>query len=79
MIMPGRVALVKWAPEGCPRDDGDQEDLFNMAHAAAEQGHLELVVWLLGEGGFEMDELVMEHAAWSGNEELKQWAQTQFR
>ena len=50
-----------------------------MAHAAAEQGHLELVVWLLGEGGFEMDELVMEHAAWSGNEELKQWAQTQFR
>ena len=73
MILPGRVALVKWAlAEGCPRDDGDEEDLWTMAMAAAQYGHAELVRWLCGEGGFAMDEGVMRHAARSGNLELVQ-------
>ena len=70
VILPGSVELAKWAlAEGCPREkDGD-----NMAYAAAEHGHLELVQWLCGEGGFAMDKYVMEVAARSGNLELVQW------
>ena len=71
VILPGSVALAKWAlAEGCPRDDGDG---FTMAHTAAWCGHLQLVKWLCGEGGFAMDEGVMEIAAMSGNLELVQW------
>ena len=44
-----------------------------MAHAAARHGHLELVKWLCGEGGFAMDEGVMEQAAMSGNLDLVKW------
>ena len=70
VIAPGSVALVKWAlAEGCPRDVG----YGNMAHAAAEHGHLELMKWLCGEGGFAMDEVMMRYAAGSGNLELVRW------
>jgi len=70
VIAPGSVALAKWAlAEGCPREkDGD-----NMAEVAADYGHTELVKWLCGEGGIEMDEWVMAEAAGSGNLELVQW------
>ena len=44
-----------------------------MAHVAAKYGHLELVKWLCGEGGFAMDESVMLSAAGSGNLQLVQW------
>ena len=44
-----------------------------MAHYASRYGHRELVQWLCGEGGFAMDERVMERAASSGNLELVQW------
>ena len=71
VILPGSVALVKWAlAEGCPRDE---ENDFNMAEAAAQRGHLELMQWLCGEGGFEMDEGVMAWALKGGNLELVQW------
>ena len=43
-----------------------------MAHFAASCGHLELVKWLCGEGGFAMNG-VMRWAARSGNLELVQW------
>ena len=71
VILPGREALAKWAlAEGCPREDryGD-----TMARYAANYGHLQLVKWLYGEGGFAMDEEVMRWAARSGNLELVQW------
>ena len=64
------MALAKWAlAEGCPRENG----YHTMAHAAAEHGHLELVKWLCGEGGFAMDEGVMSGAASSGDLEFVQW------
>ena len=66
-IPPGQVALAKWAlAEGCPR-------AVRMAHEAAWYGRAELVKWLCGEGGFEMDKGVMRCAARSGNLELVQW------
>ena len=53
VIKTGSVALMKWAlAEGCPRDDGDGSTL---AWVAAWYGHVELVEWLYGEGGFAMD------------------------
>ena len=71
VIPPGRVALAKWAlAEGCPREGRYG---YTMAHAAARHGHLELVKWLCGEGGFAMDEGVMEQAAMSGNLDLVKW------
>ena len=71
VLLPGSVALAKWAlAEGCPREDGDG---FTMAHDAASFGHLELVKWLCGAGGFAMDEKVMMFAAHSGNLQLVQW------
>ena len=71
VIMPGSVALAKWAlVEGCPRED---ENGFNMAWFAARYGQVELVKWLCGEGGFTMDEYVMMGAAWGGNLELVRW------
>ena len=70
VILPGSVALVKWAlAEGCPRETYDG----NMAVAAASYGHIELVKWLCGEGGFTMVEKVMRGAASSGNLKLVQW------
>ena len=61
---PNGNALAKWAlAEGRPRDDGGNEDPFTLAHAAAEQGHLELVVSRIGEGGFALNKWVMEFAA----------------
>ena len=71
VLLPGGVALAKWAlAEGCPRElwYGD-----NMAHFAAKHGRAELVKWLCGEGGFAVDEYVMGNAARSGNLELVQW------
>ena len=71
VIMLGSVALVKWAlVEGCPRKNGNG---ITMAEVAAAHGHLELVKWLCGEGGFAMDVDVMDYAARSGNLELVQW------
>ena len=40
---------------------------------AAWGGNLELVQWLCGEGGFAMDESVMNFAAMGGNLELVKW------
>ena len=72
VVLPGSVALAKWAlAEGCPREAEDGN--YNMAYCAAEYGHLELLKWLCGEGGFAMDEAVMEDAAFSGNLELVRW------
>ena len=69
VILPGSVALVKWAlAEGCP-----SEKIDTMAMVAARHGHLELVKWLCGEGGFAMDERVMWKAAEGGYLELVQW------
>ena len=63
-VVPTGNALAKWAlAEGRPRDDGGNEDPFTLAHAAAEQGHLELVVSRIGEGGFALNKWVMEFAA----------------
>ena len=71
MAMPGRVALAKWAlAEGCPRDNGNG---YTMAMAAARYGHLEMVKWLCGEGGFAMTEWVMAEAAGGGNLKLVKW------
>ena len=70
VILPGQVELVKWAlAEGCPKAGKG----CNISHAAAKYGHLELVRWLCGEGGFAMDEYVMEEAAYGGNLELVKW------
>ena len=44
-----------------------------MAKVAARYGQAELVKWLCGEGGFEMDKGVMWRAARSGNLELVRW------
>ena len=71
VLLPGSVALAKWAlAEGCPRESPNGP---TMAHAAARYGHRELVQWLCGEGGFAMDENMMSKAAMSGNLELVQW------
>ena len=73
VILPGQVALVKWAlSEGCPRERGDADD-YNMAEAAASFGHTELVRWLIQEQGFAMDRKVMGMAAHGGNLELVRW------
>ena len=74
VILPGGLALVKWAlAEGCPREGyvGIRQD--NMATAAAQYGHMELVRWLIQEQGFAMTEVVMGMAARSGNLELVRW------
>ena len=71
VLLPGGVALAKWAlAEGCPREKGQYH---NMAEVAASYGHLDLVKWLCGEGGFAMDVGVMKWAAGSGNLKLVQW------
>ena len=71
VIAPGRVALAKWAlAEGCPREKGNG---FTMAGAAAQYGHLELMKWLCGEGGFAMDEMLLNCAAGYGRLELVKW------
>ena len=70
VILPGSVALAKWAlAEGCHRDD----EYETMAHHAAEYRHTELVEWLCGEGGGAMDEELMWKAASTGNLELVRW------
>ena len=51
---------------------GDIFDL-TMALAAAEDGHLELVQWLCGEGGFDVDGRGMNSAAWHGHLEVVKW------
>ena len=56
VVLPGQVALVKWAlAEGRPRD-GKVEPFegFNMAEFAADAGRFELVQGLLLEGGFQL-------------------------
>jgi len=74
VILPGRVALVKWAlAEGCPREKVILGFPTTMARAAASYGHRELVKWLCGEQGFAMDVDVMGMAACGGNLELVQW------
>ena len=70
VLLPGSVELAKWAlAEGCPRDNQG----FDMARYAAMYGHLELVKWLCGEGGFAMNKWVMMEAAKGGNLELVRW------
>ena len=44
-----------------------------MACFAARYGHLVLVKWLCGEGGFAVDKRVVRGAAGSGNLEVVQW------
>merc|ERR1719198_31379 len=67
VILPGRVALVKWAlAEGCPRYQ-------NMATVAAQHGRTELVKWLCGEQGFAIDPSMMNFSAEMGNLELVRW------
>ena len=74
VLLPGRVALVKWAlAEGCPREMMGSILPFSMAHGAAQFGHLELVRWLIQEQGFAMDKGVMAMAARGGNLELVRW------
>ena len=74
VILPGSVALAKWAlAEGCPRED--DRNGFTMAHTAALHGHMVLVRWLIQEQGFAMDRILMAAAAGSGNLELVQWLQ----
>ena len=49
VILPGRVALAKWAlAEGCPRERHSTVPQWRdtMAHVAAQYGHVELVKWL---------------------------------
>ena len=71
VILPGSVALAKWAlAEGCPRE---AEDGFSMADAAAQHGHKELAQWLIQERGFAMTRGVMAMAALNGNLELVRW------
>ena len=72
VLLPGNVALAKWVlAEGCPREY--DVNGFGMVHYAASFGHLELVKWLCGEGGFAMNEGVMFDAVRSGNLELVQY------
>ena len=71
VVMPGQVALVKWAlAEGCPRENGYGD---TMATATAQHGHLELMKWLCGEGGFAMGDDVCDLAVLGGNLELLRW------
>merc|ERR1711965_65905 len=67
VIMPGQVALVKWA-----RAEGYARDKY-LVRLAAKHGHRELVQWLCGEGGFAMDGRLMGDAASGGNLELVRW------
>ena len=70
VLLPGRVALAKWAlKEGCPRLGAG----YTLAEHAAEHGHRELVQWLLQEQGFGLSRFVMRKAAWSGSLELVEW------
>ena len=47
VLLPGSVAMAKWAlAEGCPLEDGRQTG-YDMALAAAKFGHMELVQWLV--------------------------------
>ena len=72
VLLPGQVGLVKWAlAEGCPTTK--EPSHINMAWVAAQLGHLEVVRWLCGEGGFAMERRLMWHAAEGGNLRLVQW------
>ena len=74
VILPGSVALAKWAlAEGCPRDDGGDGIGYTMAIVAARYGQWELVRWLCGEGGFAIDTDMMRCAASGGNLEMVRW------
>ena len=80
VILPGSAALAKWAlAEGCPRYYSMAHCAalhgmwYTMASIAAKHGHLELVKWLYGEGGYAMDKVVMWNAARGGNLELVKW------
>ena len=74
VILPGRVALAKWAlADGCKSEEQGVPVPNTMVHLAARHGHRELVQWLCGEGGFKMDVRVMWEAAEYGHRELVQW------
>ena len=75
VIVPGRVALAKWAlAEGCPgKKSIDPYDDRTLADYAAWHGHLELVQWLIEKRLFEMNGSVMRSAIISGNLKLVQW------
>ena len=79
VIVPGRVALAKWAlAEGCPREKEKKlgysiSTYTNMATLAAWYGHLELVQWLCREHGFATGGRMKLSAAQSGNRELVEW------
>ena len=77
VAMPVSVALAKWAlAEGCPREG---LSMFNAhasltaAHAAALFGHRELVLRLIQEQGFAVDDALMQWAARGGNLALVKW------
>ena len=76
VVLPGKVELAKWAlAGGCP---GSGDPPNTLASAAATFGHLEVVKWLCGEGGFAMDEAVMASAALvSRSPELVGWLKAQ--
>ena len=80
VLLPGSAALAEWAlAEGCPkRGGGPYLSLFgyyypDMTHTAARLGHLELLQWLYGEGGFWMDWETVREAACGGYLEMVQW------
>ena len=75
VVLPGRVALAKWAlAEGCPRESARCGWARNLASLAARVGNLELVRWLCeAEQGFPLDRWTMRAAARSGCLELVRW------
>ena len=75
VIMPGSVALVKWAlAEGCPTM---AEDRTNMAEAAVQHVHLELAKWLHGEKGVPLD--FLWRFCWRGEVSLEAAVETARR
>ena len=76
VVLPGKVELAKLAlAGGCP---GSGDPPNTLASAAATFGHLEVVKWLCGDGGFAMDEAVMASAELvSRSPELVGWLKAQ--
>ena len=63
----GNLELVRWLRrERCPWNGA-------VLYEAARAANLELLQWLCGEQGCEMDETVMQWAARSGNMKVVQW------
>ena len=73
VILPGSVALVKWAlAEGCPRM---AKHGTNLAEAAVQHAHLELAKWLHREKGFSIDFLwKWSVTKWDGSQYVRRTA-----